>query len=351
MAANAGATAAGSPRISWFPLETDLLTDDDKVFDLMDGATDDGAFADFGRYVALISRVYREGPALQVGRRMARRVAHDLGLGLDGFERFVSRCVDAGLLSRRLWDDERVITSHGIQLRWIKAKGRSKSQGLPAEFSRWDLLDEGEDPDEPWAVPQGAEPGFDGPPTCQRRDEAECDRLKTPERFSSVENQAMLKSDALKTPESSPLDKIRLDKTRQEEKREDQSVSPSCHRQSPDNANDARPTPDVSQLVPTCMAREEDGKVFADSLDQPHRTRYGALEATYRERTGRGDFDGLMRRACELCPGGCRASPADVSECFELMIGALERVDPGKGSPWALVRHVLVNDRGGRDAA
>lgn len=350
MATTTGSSnTAGSPGINWFPLETNLLTDDDKIFDLMDGSTDDDAFADFGRYVAMMSRVYREGPALQVGRRMARRMAHDLGLDARGFEDFVGRCVDAGLLSRRLWEGEHVITSRGIQMRWIRAKARSKSQGLPAEFSRWSLLDADEDEDT-WddAAPEPsgtANADVETRSTPVKRHAREIDPLRTPENspeFSKGAKSDEGESDALKSPENSPLDKIRLDKTREEKKREeDQSVRLSGGSEVFDNSAD---------LVPACLAAEEDGKLFIDSAGGYHRTRWGALESTYRAKTSRGDFATLARKVADLCPGGCRASPADRAECFDLVSDAIERYDPGKGSCWALVRHVLANDRGGRDA-
>lgn len=316
--------------IEWFPLETNLLTDDEKVFDLMDGALDTHAYADFGRFVALLTRIYREGPALRVNRRMERRIAHDLGLDLEGFAAFIGRCVGAGLFHEGMWRDHCVLTSKGIQLRWIRAKQRAKSQGLPVEMRPWSLLDE---PDE----------SFDD-------DEPRCSSL---EKLTDSENY--------------PLDKIRQDKTRQEEKREeDSSVSLSGKREVFNNSEpeqqrnvenpDPDPEPsqdielDLGSLVPPCMARERGDAVFLDDQDAPHRTPYGALRARYEAKTHRRDFEELMANVHRMCPAGCRASPKDVSECYALIAAAFDKADPAKGSPWALTRHVLANDRGPRHA-
>jgi len=315
--------------IDWFPLETNLLTDDEKVFDLMDGSLGTEAYADFGRLVALLSRIYREGPALKVNRRMERRIAHDLGLGADGFAAFIGRCVSAGLFHGGMWREHGVLTSHGIQMRWVKAKQRSKSQGLPAEMRAWSLLDE---PDEDQ---DGGAPAS-GP----------LEKLTEPENY--------------------PLDKTRQDEIRKEERREeDSSVSSSCGRGVFDNAAGAtpadvenrppRPTQDMeldpSGLVPPCMARERhDDTCFFDDSQAPHRTPYGALAARYEGRTGRRDFGDFMAKVHGMCPAGCRASPRDVGECYALICGAIEHADPAKGSPWALTRHVLANDRAPRHA-
>ena len=327
--------------IEWFPLETNILTDDDKIFDLMDGMDPDEGFALLGRYVALLCRIYREGPALVVGERMARRIAHDLQLTLSGFAAFVNRCVDAGLLSRALWESERVLTSKGIQERWVKAKARAKSQGLPADMRQWSLLDEHSD-DGLWNPSEAVESA----PSASTPDEPQCSAFKK-----------------LTESENVPLDKIRLDKIRQEEiRQEDQSVYLSGQSENVENPvekpeeaeNASRKTArDVSALVPPCMVRPLEGdNVCIDNAGGVHKTPYGALEQTYRNVTGRGerDFAALMSKVHGMCPGGCRASPERVGECYNLVASALERSDPSKGSPWALVRHVITHDRGGADA-
>lgn len=314
--------------IDWFPLETNLLTDDEKVFDLMDGSLETEAYADFGRFVALLNRIYREGPALRVNRRMERRIAHDLGLDLEGFAAFIGRCVSAGLFHEGMWRRHGVLTSHGIQMRWVRAKQRSKSQGLPAEMRAWSLLDEPEE-----------EPDGEAP--------------------------ASNPLEKLTEPENYPLDKTRQDEIRKEKKREESSVSSSGGKEVFDKRGTEpqgnvekqgyEPSQDIdrdlSSLVPPCMARERgDDTCFFDDQDQPHRTPYGSLAARYEGKTGRRDFGDFMAKVHGMCPAGCRASPRDVGECYALICGAIDNTDPKKGTPWALTRHVLTNDRVPRHA-
>ena len=325
--------------LEWFPLETNLLTDDEKVFDLMDDATDDDAFADFGRLIALLSRIYRTVPALQVDRRMERRIAHDLGLDLAGFADFVKRCADADLIDLTLWEEEHVITSRGIQLRWIKAKGRSKSSGIPVEMRQWSLVDKSS------ATNSEAKNGK------ETRSEVFKDSEKA--ETTQGENSAIFKSS-----ENSPLEEKRGEETREEEKREEPVGNLSGEGQvfdkSPNNSNE-----DVEksegcggcEYRPACLARPGgSSEVFMDGEDAPHRTRYGALEARYAQQTHRRDFDRLMAKVSDMCPASCRASPDDVDECYTLLSRAIDASDPKRGNPWPLVRHILANDRGNRDA-
>ena len=317
------ATQGTTNALTYFPLDVGLFADDEKIFDLTDGATDDAAFADVARYIYLLARIYacEDGPALEVGPRMGRMLARRMGLTVEGFEGFVGRCADADLFDADLWARRRVLTSHGIQRRWKLAKKRS---GMPQATLRWSLLGEegGWVADECRAEPTNAEP--------TRAEPSAPDECRA-------------------EPSRPAKEKERKREGKEKGRKEDQSVCPSGLEEVFDNGGRSHADRDV---VPACMGAEQaGGTLFADCAGRPHRTRYGALEETYRQRTGRSDFDGLMRRVCEACPGGCRASPDEVRECFELISDALERVDPGKGSPWALVRHVLAHDRGGRDAA
>ena len=344
-----------SAGVDWFPLDTNLLTDDEKVFDLMDGATDAVAFADFGRLVALWCRVYRSGPALQVDRRMARRVARDLGLSVDGFHEFVGRCADAGLIDRTFWENDRVITSRGIQTRWAKAKARAKKSGLPPEFRRWSLIDgdarDSADPSE--LSPTVAEAS----PVASAPSEHSPSASDPSENFPSTCDPSENVPSTSEPSENSPLDKIRGDKTRGEEKREEPvgtvSGEGGVFDNPPKKSKEVVEKPEEtggSEYRPACLARPggpED--VYLDGEDAPHRTRYGALEARYRQHTHRKDFGQLMAKVADMCPASCRASPDDVCECYTLLSRAVDASDPRRGSPWPLVRHILSTDRGERD--
>lgn len=321
--------------LDYFPLETDLFTDDEKVFDLMDGTTGDAAFADFGRFMNLLCRIYRDGPAIEVSERMAKRVAHDLGLDLGGFESFVGRCVDAGLFHRAMWEQAHVLTSLGIQRRWKAAKKRT---GMPKGMRQWSLLGE----EGGWNEPGDGAGADDEPPARQISQNSEKN-----EKLGTARQKS----------QNPPLKEKKTKQKKTKEKEDERKDSPSSRVEGAfDNPevlnNQERPRnsgSDASGLEPACMAREYgESKVYLDDADAPHRTPYGALEQRYRNRTGRGDFASFAAKVHGMCPRGCRASPKDVSECYSLLSAAIDKADPSKGSPWALARHVLEHDRGPR---
>ena len=333
--------------LDYFPLETDLFTDDEKVFDLMDGTTGDAAFADFGRFMNLLCRIYRDGPAIEVGPRMAKRIAHDLGLTTEEFEAFVGRCTDAGLFHSEMWEQERVLTSMGIQRRWKAAKKRT---GMPAAMRQWSLLGEAGGWGEARTHDEATDAGAQGP-------RAAVPDARSAAREISQNSESLGKSRPTRQKSQNPRLKRKEKKTKQKEKekKEDQrkEVLPSEFEET-----EEQPAPppsqdidlDLSSLVPPCMAREYGDSVFLDDQDAPHRTPYGALAARYESQTGRRDFGDCMAKVHGMCPAGCRASPRDVSECHGLIAGAIDKADPAKGSPWALIRHVLTYDRGSRNA-
>lgn len=304
--------------LDYFPLETDLFTDDEKIFDLMDGTTDMAAFADFGRFMNLLCRIYRDGPAIEVSPRMAKRIAHDLGLTSDGFEAFVGRCTDAGLFHKEMWDQAHVLTSLGIQKRWKTAKKRN---GMPAAMRQWSLL-------------------------------GEAGGWGEAEERASQESANLGESRQTREKSQNPPLKEKKTKQKEKEKKEDHTILPSGDEEKDESAFE--PSQDIdrdlSSLVPPCMAKECEGSVYLDDQDVPHRTPYGALAARYENQTKRRDFGECMAKVHGMCPAGCRASPKDVSECHGLIAAAIDKADPAKGSPWALIRHVLANDRGPRNA-
>lgn len=294
---------AGRSGVEWFPMDTYVLTDDEKVYDLMEAAADSGgddaAFAAFGRWMGLICRIYREGPALQLDGRGERKLARDLGLTRDGLLAFLSHCVDSGLLDRDLWERERVLTSRGIQRRWCEAKKRTS---LYVSMSAWSLLDGAS------ARPSSGNSGnLPSTPEMDARD--------------------------VGCSENSVLDKKRREEIRGEETREEESSSSSATGRG---------------NVPPCMARtSEDGTWYADDADGVYPTIGEALQARYAHRTGLADFPEFVARVAKRCPPSCRGDPQRASHCHALLAHALDRYEPAKGSsPLPLALKIIDEDRG-----
>lgn len=298
--------------IEYFPMETNVFVDSAEVFDLMDGAPDaDAGFALFGRYMAIVCRVYREGPALHVDERCERKLERDLGLPRGGFADLMASLVSAGLLDGDLWERERVVTSHGIQRRWRKIR---KARNLPKGMTRWSLLSKSEGRDDATDDDTPSEQ-----PTC-----------------TTCTNAQHLPGSDLSRQEKRREEK----KEEEREKREEKTA----HRPSgeEDEGGEAE--------IPCMAAAPGDGAVFLDVSNGSHPTALEALRASYREATGRDDFARHAARIRSLCPKGCRGDPRSASECFELCSRALLMYDPAVAkTPAAITRKLLTEDRGRKD--
>ena len=101
----------------------------------------------------------------------------------------------------------------------------------------------------------------------------------------------------------------------------------------------------VSDLPCKCMCVSVEGKVFNDAEGKPHQTQYGALEAIYRTRTARNDFNEFMAKVEELCVEGCPGTYREARQCAHIIYRSLCDYDPDKGTPWALCRYRLTNNR------
>ena len=311
---------AGRNGLEWFPMDTNVLTDDEKVFDLMEdvaeaaGGDRSVAWAAFGRWTALLSRIYREGPALQLDKRSERKLARDLDMTRDELLAFLGQCVESGLLDRRLWESGHVLTSRGIQRRWCAAKKRTKA--LPAEMRAWSLLDGGSSRETSEDFGQSREISED----FGTSREISGDFGTCPE-FS--ENARALKEEK------------REEEIRGEETKEDEEEIFSSS---------------VSGIegVPPCMAAaRDDGTWFPDDADGVYPTIGEALQARYAHKTGLSDFPEFIAKVSKHCASGCRGDPQRAGQCHALIARALDRYDPSYGSgPLPLTLRIIEQDRG-----
>ena len=313
--------------IEWFPMETDAFTDDEKIDALLYDDDIEQGYADFGRYMKVACRIYREGPALELGRQGERKLMRDLDLDAKGFADFLGRLMDVGLLDRELWESAHVLTSRGIQRRWMTAKKRKE---LPVGMRQWSLMD------------------AKAPESSNSANFANLGESAQVSEFS--ENGISGRSDdAREIPVSeNPKNPLPRRRDRREEERE---VEGELEREEEEREDHPSSLDDASagNRCPGCLTQPhpKHGRAYLDQDDQPHRTAYGALEARYRAKTGLASFPQLMAKAAQTCPGGCRASPEDACSCYRLMAKAIEAFDPAKGSsPWPLMRKILTEDRG-----
>lgn len=286
--------------IGYFPTDVDML-DDDKVYCLMaelggGDAASAQAFCAYGRLMALLSEIYREGYAIQLDARKRTRIAHKMGLGEQELVQFVEACVRNGLFHEGLWRESSALTSAGIQERYQQARRKSVRK-LEGRFVLEDGCGDGSD-------------GADGGAVGNRRDSSGT--------FPTV-----------------PAEEKDKEKERKREREEEEKKG--------DVTSGA-----MAEALPCLAVPGEGQSVFIDLSGNPHRTALGAISGSYLASGGR-DPTAFASKLRALCPASCRGDPASADECYQLCMTALEKYDPAKGrDPWPLAKTIIVQERGRR---
>ena len=287
--------------LDFVPVEIGATDSDDKLFALLFGAEDPAA--DYGRFILLLGLIYSDGWAIQLDSRKTLMMAQKLFFGsLDELNAYIERCVAVDLFDRDLWERERVLTSAGIQKRYLSARKVSKGK----ISGPWCLIDR------------------DSPKTS----EVSRDLPKTPENSREVPKNA------------EPY--IREEKIREVKEREDEDKGSSSSSVDVEKSDD--------ECVLMCMHPTRKGIAYTDNAGKVHRMAVGALQSSFVDAVPGGDFKLFARRVASLCPPGCRGHPDQVGVCLNVVLRALERFDPAKGSdPWVLTKKLLTEDRQVKD--
>lgn len=120
--------------LEYYPRAVDMLSDD-KIFEFMMLAGDgddrsDAAFAAMGRLDELFAQIYIESYYIVLDERKRARLAHHLGLSRESFDSFVGTCVSCDLFDRGLYESSSVLTSRGLQERYLNGKKLSRSKAV-----------------------------------------------------------------------------------------------------------------------------------------------------------------------------------------------------------------------------
>lgn len=85
-------------------------------------------------YMTLLCRIYEKGYYIEYDDDLPFIVSEDCGLDEDTIKSIISYCIDIGLFDKGVYDQHKVLTSHGIQERYVQACAKTKrklSSGLP----------------------------------------------------------------------------------------------------------------------------------------------------------------------------------------------------------------------------
>lgn len=313
--------------IDYAPIDVDML-DDPKVSALMDdlgGGDAAKAFAAYGRLVAVLAHVYRDGWYMRYGKFERRKLAKDVGLTaeeLDAFLGSLADCelIDAGMLERG------VITSAGIQRRYFGVKRKGRDAVALTEEERGYIIDRGS--------PRPPADSRDLPraPAIER----DCPPIAAPAR-DLPRKPAICRESPHK------------EKRREEKKREDEDDARAGARRgssSSDSEGSGGGSPQPYPLACLSTVYDERGAYF-DDAGEAFSTPWDALVSTYANRTRGQPIEGFARQVAAMCPRGCDRSLERVEGCARLLQRALAGYDPGKSpNPFPLAKKIIEDERG-----
>lgn len=300
--------------IGYAPIDIDIMEDPKVSVFLDDEAGDDGParLLAFGRLVTVLQSVYRSGFYMRYGRLERRKLAKDLAMPPEELDAFMGRCVDCEIFDAAMLE-RGVVTSHGIQERYFRAKSKRKLAVSLTDEEQGYLLDRTRAGD-------GAGPRGDA------RDGAES------------------------------RDKRREEKEREEKEREEEDARGGARGSS--SSSDSLPSiasgggRPLAQPYPlACLSAVADPAAeYYDDEGAAFETPWDALVSTHGHRTRGQPIGPFAAQVARLCPAGCPRDLASVERCARLLQRSLARYDPAvSGSPFPLARRIIEDERG--DAA
>ena len=105
--------------LEYFPLDVDMDSDEKVAYIISRHG-----FIAFGIIVKLYMEIYRRGYFLIWNERQRYLLAHQLNVNADFTETIVSACINEGIFEQKCFSLCNVLTSHGIQQRYLQATGR-----------------------------------------------------------------------------------------------------------------------------------------------------------------------------------------------------------------------------------
>lgn len=120
--------------LDYFPLDVDIDSDD-KVYLLQAKMGLEG----FAILIKVLCKIFREGYYANFSEQNKCIFAAKIGIDKNKIEQFLQVCFEADIFDKSLYDKYEIITSRGIQKRYIEACRRRKVIDIKPEYS---LLDE-----------------------------------------------------------------------------------------------------------------------------------------------------------------------------------------------------------------
>lgn len=115
--------------VDYFPLDTVL----DAKFELIEA---DFGIKGFGVVIKLLQKIYAEqGYYVELDKDIILVVAHRWGVNANFVSDIVARAVNVGIFDRNMFVKHKILTSEGIQRRYLKMTKKRALSGIRSEYS------------------------------------------------------------------------------------------------------------------------------------------------------------------------------------------------------------------------
>lgn len=118
-------------RLDYFPMDVDMFRDP-KIMRLIRNAN--GGAEAVTVYTMLLCRIYEQGYWVKIDSNLTFTIAVDANLSEERVIDVIGICVHLGLFDAPTYEMENVLTSHGIQERYLEIKGKCKNKATINEY-------------------------------------------------------------------------------------------------------------------------------------------------------------------------------------------------------------------------
>ena len=120
--------------LEFFSLDTDLLSDDKISFLIAEHKLEG-----LGVYIALLTRIYRDGYFLEASERSLKTFAFRIALDYETLRKMMDTFLAEDLFNAELFKQFNILTSSGIQKRFLHGCNRRKSVRMFEEYLLFDV--------------------------------------------------------------------------------------------------------------------------------------------------------------------------------------------------------------------
>jgi uncharacterized phage protein (TIGR02220 family) len=115
--------------LDYFPLDVDIDQDDKiAMIEALHGAEG------FAVVIKLLMKIYKEGYAYEWNKREQILFSKRVNVDINSVEAIVNDCINEGLFNKNLYEQYNVLTSKGIQSRYLEAVKRRKEVNFNAKY-------------------------------------------------------------------------------------------------------------------------------------------------------------------------------------------------------------------------